>query len=230
VIKLTNVSFTYDNGFQALKNVSLTIPKGEFVFVIGSSGAGKSTLLKLVTREAVPTSGKVIVNGFNVSELKRRQIPKFRRSVGMIFQDFRLIPTMNIFDNIAFALRVTNHSSRFIRTHVPYVLKLVQLEQRAKMYPKELSGGEQQRVAIARALAVDPSLLIADEPTGNIDPELSMQIVDLLRRINNYCGTTIMMVTHEHDVVRYFGGRTISIEDGIIDYDGIINEKSTKKR
>ncbi|MCL2013382.1 MAG: cell division ATP-binding protein FtsE [Oscillospiraceae bacterium] len=228
MIDLKNVTFVYDNGFTALKNVSLSVAKGEFVFVIGSSGAGKSSMLKLLTRETLPTSGKVVVNGFNLGQLKRKHLPKFRRSVGMVFQDFRLIKTMNVFDNVAFSLRVTNHSSRFIRTHVPYVLKLVQLEDKAKMYPRELSGGEQQRVAIARALAIDPPLLVADEPTGNIDPELSLQIVELLRRINSYCGTTIMMVTHEHDVVRYFGGRTISIEDGKIDYDGVINKNNRR--
>lgn len=222
MVELSNVVFAYENGVEALNGVSLNISKGEFVFVVGASGAGKSSLLKLLTKEIVPDHGKVIVNGYNVPRLGQSQLPKYRRSIGMIFQDFRLIRTMNVFDNVAFTLRVTNHSSRYIRAHVPYVLNLVQLDDKMKMYPHELSGGEQQRVAIARALAVDPPLLIADEPTGNIDPSLSVQIVDLLREINRCCGTTILLVTHEHDIVRYFGGRTISIEDGKIDFDGYI--------
>jgi len=224
VIDLTDVTFIYENGCRALDNVSLNIAKGEFVFIIGSSGAGKSSLLKLLTREEVSTSGRVLVNGFNLGRLKRKNIPKFRRSVGMVFQDFRLIKTMNVFNNVAFALRVTGHSNNEIKKQVSHVLKLVQLEEKADMFPNELSGGEQQRVAIARALAMNPPLLVADEPTGNIDPELSLQLVELLRKINDYCGTTVLLVTHEHDVIRYFGGRTIKIENGKINYDDVINE------
>lgn len=222
MIDLNNVSFAYTNGKPALHNITLHIDKGEFVFVVGHSGAGKSSLLKLLTRENVATSGTVIVNGYNLSRLRKKQVPYFRRSLGMVFQDFRLIPNMNVFDNVAFVLRVTNHSNKFIRNRVPYVLNLVDLGDKAKSLPNQLSGGEQQRVAIARALATDPPFIIADEPTGNIDPGLSLQIVELLKDINKYCGTTIMMVTHEHELVRHVGGRVVSIENGAIAFDEVI--------
>ncbi|MDY3988042.1 MAG: cell division ATP-binding protein FtsE [Massilioclostridium sp.] len=222
MIDLNNVSFAYTNGNPALHNITLHIDKGEFVFVVGHSGAGKSSLLKLLTRENVATSGTVIVNGYNLSRLRKNQVPYFRRSLGMVFQDFRLIPNMNVFDNVAFVLRVTNHSNKFIRNRVPYVLNLVDLGDKAKSLPNQLSGGEQQRVAIARALATDPPFIIADEPTGNIDPGLSLQIVELLKDINKYCGTTIMMVTHEHELVRHIGGRVVSIENGAIAFDEVI--------
>lgn len=222
MIDLNNVSFAYTNGKPALHNITLHIDKGEFVFVVGHSGAGKSSLLKLLTRENVATSGTVIVNGYNLSRLRKNQVPYFRRSLGMVFQDFRLIPNMNVFDNVAFVLRVTNHSNKFIRNRVPYVLNLVDLGDKAKSLPNQLSGGEQQRVAIARALATDPPFIIADEPTGNIDPGLSLQIVELLKDINKYCGTTIMMVTHEHELVRHVGGRVVSIENGAIAFDEVI--------
>ncbi|HIZ55082.1 MAG TPA: ATP-binding cassette domain-containing protein [Firmicutes bacterium] len=222
MIDLIDVSFEYENGTRALSHVDLKINSGEFAFVVGASGAGKSSLLKLLTRETVTTSGKVFVNGFDLNRIKKKHIPKFRRSLGMIFQDFRLIPTMNVFDNVAFGLRVTDHSAKYIRNRVPYVLDLVDLKGKEKMRTNQLSGGEQQRVAIARALANDPPLIIADEPTGNIDPGLSLQIVELLIEINYRCGTTILMVTHEHDLVRYFGGRTISIENGEVTFDDYI--------
>lgn len=222
MIELQNICFSYNEGQPILQGLDINIKKGEFVFVVGKSGAGKSTFLKILTREIVPTSGKLIVNNHRVDMLKPKEIPYYRRSLGMIFQDFRLIPKMTVFDNVAFVLRVTNHSNRFIRQRVPYVLDLVQLTHKANVYPNELSGGEQQRVAIARALASDPPIIIADEPTGNVDPALSLEIVELLSDINRFCGTTILMVTHEHKLVRHFGGRIISIEKGQVAFDEVI--------
>ena len=213
MIKFTKVCKTYPNGTVALRGVDLQIEDGEFVFIVGPSGAGKSTLIKMLLREEVPTSGRVEVNGYDLGKLKRRQIPQFRRSLGVVFQDFRLIPTMNVYDNVAFALRVTDVTTREIRRRVPYILSLVGLASKAKCFPQELSGGEQQRVALARALVNNPRLIIADEPTGNIDPELSYEIVDLLSEINN-CGTTIVMVTHEHDLVAQFNRRVVTIDGG----------------
>ncbi len=224
MIDLKNVSFSYDNGqntIHAIKNMTLHIDDGEFVFVVGASGAGKSSLLKVLLRENVADEGEVTVNGFDLTHIKRRKLPQFRRSIGVVFQDFRLIPNMTVYDNIAFSLRVTNASARFIKSRVPYTLELVGLSNRAKNYPAELSGGEQQRVALARALANNPSLLIADEPTGNVDPEMSLEIIELFRHIN-LSGTTVLVVTHQHDLVRYFGGRTISIEAGHIVFDGLL--------
>ena len=215
MVEFQNVTKKYDNGMVALSGVNLRIEKGEFVFIVGHSGAGKSTLLKLITREEVCTSGRVEVNGYNLSKLKRRQIPRFRRSIGMVFQDFRLIPSMNVYNNVAFALRVTNVSEKDIRKRVPYILGLVGLSAKAKAMPQQLSGGEQQRVALARSLVNNPPLLIADEPTGNIDPELSLEIVQLLIEINR-CGTTILMVTHEQDLVNRFDKRVITIDNGTI--------------
>ena len=215
MIEFSNVSKRYENGTKALENVSLNIDRGEFVFIVGSSGAGKSTLIKLMLREEKPTSGIIHVNGFNLNKIKRRQIPKFRRTLGVVFQDFRLIPYMTAYDNVAFALRVTNVSSRDIRRRVPYVLGLVGLASKARIVPDKLSGGEQQRVALARALVNNPDLIIADEPTGNIDPELSFEIVELLHEINKM-GTTIVMVTHEHELVSQFNHRVITIETGTV--------------
>ena len=215
MIEFSNVTKRYDNGTRALENVSMTIERGEFVFIVGSSGAGKSTLIKLMLREEKPTSGIIHVNGFNLNKIKRRQIPKFRRTLGVVFQDFRLIPNMTAFDNVAFALRVTNVSLRDIRRRVPYVLGLVGLASKARTVPEKLSGGEQQRVALARALVNNPDLIIADEPTGNIDPELSYEIVELLHEINKK-GTTIVMVTHEHELVSQFNHRVITIENGTV--------------
>ena len=203
----------YPNGTLALNDVSLRIADGEFVFIVGSSGAGKSTLIKLMLREERATSGVIKVNGKNLGKMPRYKIPKFRRSIGVVFQDFRLIPNMTAYDNVAFALRVTNVSSKEIKRKVPYMLSLVGLANKAKCKPDELSGGEQQRVALARALVNSPSIIIADEPTGNIDPELSFEIVDLLNEINKL-GVTIVMVTHEHDLVQQFNRRVITIEKG----------------
>ena len=215
MIEFNNVTKTYKNGTEALKDVNLKIDKGEFVFVVGPSGAGKSTFIKLLLREETPTKGHIEVNGFDLKKIKRRHIPKFRRSLGVVFQDFRLIPNMTVYDNVAFALRVTNVANRSIRQRVPYILNLVGLAHKARSYPEQLSGGEQQRVALARALVNNPSLLIADEPTGNVDPEMSMEIVELLSEINK-CGTTVVMVTHEHDLVHKFDRRVITINHGNI--------------
>ena len=219
MVELKNVNVHYSSGVDALQNINLRINDGEFVFIVGGSGAGKSTLVKLMTREIVPTEGRVFVNGYNLSKTKGNKIAKFRRSIGVVFQDFRLIQELNVYENVAFVLRIADQSTRFIKQRVPNVLNLVGLGNKARSKPRELSGGEQQRVAIARALANDPGLIIADEPTGNIDPQLSYEIVELLRKINRQNGTTIIMVTHEHDLVKYFGGRIINIENGSITFD-----------
>lgn len=221
MVEFQDVSVTYGNGVDALNNVSLKIKDGEFAFVVGPSGAGKSTLIKLILKEVSPTSGRVLVNGFSINKLKRRDIPKLRRTIGVVFQDFRLIPSMTVYDNVAFVLRVIDAPKKYIRSRVPYVISLVGLKDKVKCYPKELAGGEQQRVALARALVNDPALIIADEPTGNIDPELSFQIVQLLKDINS-CGTTVLMVTHEQELVEHFGGRTIAIRDGQIAFDQVL--------
>ncbi len=213
VIEFKNVSKTYDTGTHALNNVSITINDGEFVFVVGASGAGKSTFLKLIMREQVPNSGTVVINNYNLNKIKKRDIPKFRRTLGIVFQDFRLIPNMTVFDNVAFAMRVIGAKEKDIRKRVPYVLSLVGLTSKARQLPTQLSGGEQQRVALARALVNNAGLIIADEPTGNIDPEMSYEIVDLLNHINAN-GTTIVMVTHEHELVRRFNHRVITISKG----------------
>ena len=219
MVELKNVNVHYSSGVDALQDINLRINDGEFVFIVGGSGAGKSTLVKLMTTEITPTSGRVFVNGYNLAKVKGNKIAKFRRSIGMVFQDFRLIQELNVYENVAFVLRIADQSSRFIKQRVPYVLNLVDLAHKARSKPKELSGGEQQRVAIARALANDPGLIIADEPTGNIDPQLSYEIVELLKDINRSAGTTIIMVTHEHDLVKHFGGRIINIQDGAITFD-----------
>lgn len=219
MVELKNVNVHYSSGVDALQDINLRINDGEFVFIVGGSGAGKSTMVKLMTREITPTSGRVFVNGYNLAKVKGNKIAKFRRSIGMVFQDFRLIQELNVYENVAFVLRIADQSSRFIKQRVPYVLNLVDLAHKARSKPKELSGGEQQRVAIARALANDPGLIIADEPTGNIDPQLSYEIVELLKDINRSAGTTIIMVTHEHDLVKHFGGRIINIQDGAITFD-----------
>lgn len=215
MIEFRNVHKTYETGNEALKGIDVKIDEGEFVFIVGASGAGKSTFLKLIMREEVATSGEVVVSNFKLSKLKKRQIPYLRRAMGIVFQDFRLINTMTVFDNVAFAMRVVGASQREIRRRVPYVLGLVGLQNKSKSYPMELSGGEQQRVGLARALVNNPALIIADEPTGNIDPELSYEIMELLTEINRR-GTTVLVVTHEHELVKSFGRRVIEIRDGLV--------------
>ena len=220
MIEFKGVHKTYESGTKALSDINIRIDKGEFVFIVGASGAGKSTFLKLIMREEVPSAGEVIVNDYNLTKLKRRQIPYMRRTMGIVFQDFRLINTMNVFDNVAFAMRVVGCSQREVRKRVPYILGLVGLEGKARSFPTELSGGEQQRVGLARALVNNPSMIVADEPTGNIDPEMSYEIVELLTEINRR-GTTVLMVTHEHDLVQKFPHRTIEIRDGVVVSDTI---------
>ena len=213
MIRFKGVKKVYPSGVVALENLDLHIRKGEFVFVLGHSGAGKSTFLKLVLREEVPTEGAIEVNGYNLKTIKQKSIPYMRRGIGMVFQDFRLIPTMSAFENVAFAMRVTNIPEKEINKRVPYVLNLMGLDEKKDRYPEELSGGEQQRVALARALVHSPPIIIADEPTGNIDPELSVEIMQLLSAINSV-GTTIVVVTHEHDLAKRFNKRTIRLEKG----------------
>lgn len=215
VIEFRGVSKVYNNGTEALHNINLQIEKGEFVFIVGSSGAGKSTFTKLITCEERPTSGELYVAGDEVSKIPQRKIPYVRRKMGIVFQDFRLIEHMSVYDNVAFAMRVVGASGRTIKKRVPYILSLVGLQHKAKHLPSELSGGERQRVGLARALVNNPSLIIADEPTGNIDPALSFEIVDLLAEINRR-GTTILMVTHEHSLVKHFHKRIIQIHGGQI--------------
>ncbi|MEG0396644.1 MAG: cell division ATP-binding protein FtsE, partial [Oscillospiraceae bacterium] len=215
MIQFHGVKKEYPGGIVALKDVNLDIKKGEFVFVLGHSGAGKSTFLKLILREEVATEGTVIVNGHDLNKIKQRDIPFMRRGLGVVFQDFRLIPTMTAYENVAFAMRVTNISERQIKRRVPYVLNLVGLSGKAHSYPSELSGGEQQRVALARALVHSPTLIIADEPTGNIDPELSVEIMELLQAINSV-GTTVVVVTHARELAQRFHKRTITIDHGTV--------------
>ena len=213
MINFDSVTKIYDNGTKALDNVSFSIEKGEFAFIVGDSGAGKSTLLKLIMREEMPTEGSIDVARFRLNALREKDVPKLRRSLGIVFQDFRLIENMTVYENVEFALRVTNVPSRHIRKRVSYVLGLVRLGDKARCYPRELSGGQQQRVALARALVNNPAIIIADEPTGNVDPAMSHEIVELLNEIN-HCGTTVLMVTHEHNLVNEFGRRVITIRDG----------------
>ena len=215
MIEFRGVHKTYDTGIKALKDINIRIDKGEFVFIVGASGAGKSTFLKLIMREEVANAGEVIVNDFKLSKLRRKEIPYLRRTMGIVFQDFRLINSMTVFDNVAFAMRVIGSSKRDVRRRVPYILGLVGLQNKARSFPLELSGGEQQRVGLARALVNNPSLIIADEPTGNIDPEMSYEIMELLTEINRR-GTTVLVVTHEHDLVKSFRRRVIEIQDGCV--------------
>ena len=215
LIDLQGVTKTYPSGVCALDGVDLHIEKGEFVFVVGHSGAGKSTLIKTLLREEVPTEGEVTVNGRDLIHMKQREIPYFRRTIGVVFQDFRLIPTMTVFDNVAFALQVTGVPRRFIRRRVPYILNLLGLDDKYKHYPPELSGGEQQRVALARALVNNPSILLADEPTGNLDPNNSWEIMKLLEEINE-SGTTVVVVTHNREIVNAMQKRVITMKKGVI--------------
>lgn len=224
MIEFRNVSKVYNNGTEALHNINLKVDKGEFVFIVGSSGAGKSTFLKLITCEERPNEGQVIIDGQDVSHIRKGKIPYVRRKMGLVFQDFRLIDHMTVYDNVAFAMRVVGASPRTIKKRVPYILSLVGLQHKAKHYPTEMSGGERQRVGLARALVNNPSMIIADEPTGNIDPALSFEIVDLLSEINRR-GTTVLMVTHEHSLVKHFHKRIIQIHSGEIVADTAVVAK-----
>lgn len=215
LIEFKGVYKTYDNGTKALKDVNIQIGKGEFAFIVGASGAGKSTFLKLIMREEVANAGEVIVNDYKLSKLKRKEIPYVRRTMGIVFQDFRLIPNLNVFENVAFAMHVVGAGRREIRRSVAKALNMVGLSHKAHVMPSELSGGEQQRVGLARALVNKPSLIIADEPTGNVDPNMSYAIVELLAEINRR-GTTVLMVTHEHQMVRDFNMRVIMLDKGAV--------------
>lgn len=219
LIEFKGVSKVYeDTKTKALSNFDVKIENGEFVFIVGSSGAGKSTLLKLMMREEVPSSGSININGYDLNSMKKKDIPYFRRSLGIVFQDFRLIQTMNVYDNVAYAMRVIGAREGAIRKRVPYLLGLVGLNSKARSKPNQLSGGEQQRVALARALANNANMIIADEPTGNIDPKMSYEIVDLLNHINSD-GTTVIMVTHDLHLVKTFNHRVITIKNGVIESD-----------
>ncbi|MBQ7473969.1 MAG: cell division ATP-binding protein FtsE, partial [Oscillospiraceae bacterium] len=214
MVEMNNVSMVYESsGTEALDNVSLKVKDGEFVFLVGPSGSGKTTLMKLITGEIRAKSGKVIVNDFDMRKIKRRKLPKVRRTLGIVFQDYRLIENMNVYDNVAFAMRVVGARRREIRERVPYVLELVGLEGREKRMPNELSGGEQQRVAIARALVNNPRMIVADEPTGNLDPVRSLELMLLFEKINEM-GTTILVVTHEKVRVNSLAKRVIAIDKG----------------
>ncbi len=215
MLRLYNVSKVYPNGVTALDNVNLHVRRGDFLFLVGPSGAGKTTLARLVFREELPTRGQVIFNGKNIVRLRAREIPFHRRKIGMIFQDFRLLPQKNVFENVAFALEVTGASPKEIKKRVPEVLGLVGLEGKAKMFPHQLSGGEQQRVCVARALVNNPLLIIADEPTGNLDPETSWELMKLFQRINEQ-GTTIIMATHAWDIVNAMKKRVVALAQGRI--------------
>ena len=220
MIELTNVVKTYDPGVKALNGISMKIDDGEFVFLVGPSGSGKSTIIKLLTAELEPTSGSVLVNGFVLEKIRQRAIPYLRRTLGVIFQGFRLIENKTVYDNVAFAMRVIGAAESEIKKRVPYVLELVGLENKGRRLPHELSGGEQQRVAIARALVNNPSVIIADEPTGNLDPSRSLEIMMLLEQINAL-GTTVMVVTHEKELVNRFTKRVVAIDEGRIISDGM---------
>ena len=215
MIKFENVKKVYDGGHVALNDLNLQIDDGEFVFVLGQSGAGKSTFLKLILREEKMTEGSITVGKYDFNKLKRKEIPYLRRSMGVVFQDFRLIPTMTAYENVAFAMRATNIPEKEIITRVPYVLKLVGLAEKANSFPGELSGGEQQRVALSRALVHSPPVIIADEPTGNIDPELSIEMMELLVAINKV-GVTVLVVTHEQDLAARFNKRIIYLDKGTV--------------
>lgn len=215
MIDIQNVSKTYAAGTPAVNNINLHIDKGEFVFIVGDSGAGKSTLIKLLLKELEPTEGKITINGKNLQKMKRRKVPMLRRDIGVVFQDFRLLKDRNVYDNIAFAQRVVETPAKIIRRRVPAMLSMVGLAQKYKSFPKELSGGEQQRVAIARALVNNPPILLADEPTGNLDPKNSWEIMKLLEEINNR-GTTVIVVTHNKEVVDAMQKRVITIKKGVI--------------
>ncbi|MBQ2840702.1 MAG: cell division ATP-binding protein FtsE [Oscillospiraceae bacterium] len=215
MVRLLDVCKVYENGTPALSGINLKIDDGEFVFLVGSSASGKSTIVKILTSEVKMTSGRGIVNGFNLNRIKPSKVPELRRTVGVVFQDFRLIDKKTVYENVAFAMRAVGAPPRIIKKRVPYVLQLVGLERKMKSYPNELSGGERQRVAVARALVNNPSMIIADEPTGNLDPKMSIEIMSLLEKINEL-GTTVLVVTHERELVNEFSKRVIAIDSGRI--------------
>ena len=220
MIQFTDVVKSYTEGNTALNGVNLQIEDGEFVFLVGPSGSGKSTIMKIITGELKPTSGSVHVNGYSLESIRKRDIPHMRRTLGIVFQDFRLIPKMTVYDNVAYAMRVIGSKESEIRERVPYVLELVGLTGKERRHPNEMSGGEQQRLAIARALINNPSTIIADEPTGNLDPARSFELMSLLQEINNL-GTTVLVVTHEKELVERFDKRVIAIDEGVVISDGM---------
>lgn len=222
MVEMKDVSMVYQSSqTEALYHVNVTINEGEFVFLVGPSGSGKTTITKLLTGEIQPTEGSIIVNGFDMGQLKKNKVPKMRRTIGVVFQDFRLIPHMNVYDNVAFAMRVVGAPEKSIQERVPQMLELVGLEGNEKRFPEEMSGGEQQRIGIARALVNNPRMIIADEPTGNLDPVRSLELMLILEKINNEMGTTILVVTHEKELVNAFSKRVIAIEDGRVISDGM---------
>ena len=220
MIRLIDIQKTYDNGTRAMKGVSMRIDDGEFVFLVGPSGSGKSTIIKLITGEIAPSEGRLMVNGYNMNTIRPKQVPGMRRTLGVIFQDFRLIEKKTVEENLTFVMRVVGASPREIKKRIPYVLQLVGLDHKGDRLPSELSGGEQQRVAIARALVNNPSVIIADEPTGNLDPQRSLEIMMLLEKINEL-GTTMLVVTHEKELVNRFAKRVVAIESGRVISDGM---------
>ena len=221
MIEFKNVSKTYDGQKYVLKNVDLKIADGEFVFIVGPSGAGKTTLTKLLLREEMISGGSLVINDFRLEKLRAGRVPCLRRRMGVVFQDFRLFPKKNVYENVAFAMQVVGEPARMIRKRVPYFLDLVGLTDKAKSFPTQLSGGEQQRVALARALVNKPDIIIADEPTGNIDPVLSLEIMEMLVRLNNRLQKTVIVVTHEKALVDHFQKRVVTIKDGVIESDRI---------
>ena len=224
MIRLKDVEMEYDNGTRAIQGISLTIEDGEFVFLVGPSGSGKSTIIKLLTGEVEPCTGRIMINGFSVSNISEKQVPLMRRTLGIIFQDFRLIEKKTVYENLEFVMRAVGASPKEIKKRIPYVLNLVGLEDKSGSYPTEISGGEQQRVAIARALVNNPSTIIADEPTGNLDPARSIEIMSLLQEINNL-GTTVLVVTHELELVERMHKRVIAIDEGLVISDGLDGEE-----
>ena len=220
MIEFTDVVKNYSPDTQALRGVSMQIEDGEFAFLVGPSGSGKSTIIKLITGELRPTSGTVHVNGYSLERIRKREIPYLRRTVGVVFQDFRLIATKTVYENLAFAMRAVGAGKKEIQERIPYILELVGMEDKAHRHPKELSGGEQQRLAIARALVNNPSTIIADEPTGNLDPARALEIMVLLQEINNL-GTTVLVVTHAQELVERFEKRVIAIDEGVVVHDGM---------
>ncbi len=223
MIEMQDVWKSYPDGSHALRGINVQVDRNEFVYIVGPSGAGKSTFMKLIYREVRPTRGQIFVNGFNLEKLKQRKIPYVRRNIGVIFQDFRLLPTLTVAENVAFAMEVIEAPRKIIRKRTMEVLELVRLQDKASAYPSQLSGGEQQRVAIARAIVNNPSVIIADEPTGNLDPDTSIEIMKLLEEIN-FRGTTIIMATHNKEIVNNFRKRVIAIENGVIVRDEMRGE------